>query len=312
MAERMKFLIEKKTVPVNVLLTEEANGELSKFALQVSTPEERISKSDIVRATLEAGLPLFDLVKKLNPELPIGQVPELLTRKPVIETIQKLAQQSVPMMGTRAAVRARGGVRTRGSATIGPSEGIELVSPVNTGVYQAPTLSWKLDSEMVKAHLDAKTDEPIKCRVRVIDDEQEVWHDMLEITLPKGAKSEKEAQIPRSVSMPPEVFEQLSSLSWKRWTVQVSYHSPAGRQEREASALFLKVTPYQAARAEVEGLLGRGRSYEAQGLLEESATFFRETLEMSCQQLIDTYRIRGLTQTADEYQRLLEEIKKLH
>jgi len=93
--------------------------------------------------------------------------------------------------------------------------------------------------------------------------------------------------------------------------MQVSYRSATGTHEREGSALFMKITPYQAAGAQVEGLMGQGRSYQAHGLLEESTAFFREAMETTCQQLSEIYRIRGLAQAADEYQRLLEEIKKV-
>jgi len=176
---------------------------LRALVLQVSTPEERISKSDIVRATLEAGLPLLDFVKKQLPALPIAQVPEFLIQKPVIDTLQQLAQQSASVMGIRGAVRSRGAVRTRGSIRdddqafsapkVNRAEGVELISPVNTGVYQAPTFSWKLQEELIKAHLSAHTSEPIRCRVQVMDGEQQVWSDAIEIVLPKDAKPAHEA-----------------------------------------------------------------------------------------------------------------------
>src|SRR6266849_3388221 len=93
MANRAKDSREKKTVPVNILLTEDANIELSKFALQVSTAMARVTKSDIVRATLEASLPLFDLIRRLTPEIPFSQLQEFLTQKPIIETVTQLAHE---------------------------------------------------------------------------------------------------------------------------------------------------------------------------------------------------------------------------
>lgn len=310
---------EKKTVPVNILLTEEGNLALSKFALQASTAEERISKSDVVRTALEAGLPLFDFVQKLAPGLPITEVPALLTRKPVIEAVEQLVRERGEIRA-RGAVRTRGGIRTRGGAreeALGPvasiggsAEGIELVAPVSTGVQQAPTLSWKLSGDLIKAHLSAKPSAPIRCRVSISDDTQEVWEDHLEITLPRGAKAEEEAQRVRSLALPREVFEQLAPGAWQRWTVQVTYQSSSGPQTGKAWALFFKVPFSQAARAVVEGGVAQGRAYETQGLLEEAARFFRESLETSCQQLVAIYQQRGLPQ-AEAYQKLLEDITKL-
>lgn len=320
MANKMTDTSEKKTVPVNILLTEDVNLALSALALQVSTAAARITKSDIVRATLQAGLPLLDLVHKLTPDLPLAQMPDLLTSKPVIGAVEQLAQEHAGMRMTRGTVRTRDSVRTRGQAQddadalatppVGSTAGIELVAPVNTGVSQAPTFAWKLHAEIITAHRRARTTAPITCSVRVLDEAQEVWSDRVEIPLATEAIPEQEAQIVRSVAMPAEIFEQLSPLAWKRWTVRVSYRSRAGTREEEATSLFLKVAPSQAARAAVEGLVAQGRAYEAQGLLEDATTFFRDALETSCQQLVALYRMRGLAQ-ADAYQKLLEELTEL-
>jgi len=324
MAPRKRDTRQKTAVPLNTLLTEDVNSGLGRIALRTSKNAERVSKSDVVRAMLQTGLPLFDLVYQYIPDVPIAQVPELLTRllarQPVIEAIEKLARERTSVGRARGVVRTRGVIRARGNdqdieqtftTPLNPTPGIQLVAPVNTGVYQPPTFSWKLEVEIIKPHLRVNTKAPIRCRVSVSEDDQEVWEELVEIALPRDTNPEQEAQIVRSVALPSDIFEEISSLAWMRWNVQVSYLSSEGICNREASALFLKVTPSQATRAEVEGLLGQGRAYETQGLLEESTSFFREALETSCQQLVALCRMRGLAK-ADEYQKLLEDIKNLH
>jgi hypothetical protein len=321
MANTPKPASAKKAVPVNILLTEDANLALSKFALEVSTAAARITKSDIVRATLQAGVPLLDRVHRLVPDLPLTQLPELLTRQPVLAAVDKLAHDHAALVRTRDAVRTRGAIRTRGGVggtgsastapAAAPESGIVLISPVNTGVHQSPTLTWKLSPDLIAAHLRSKTPGSIRCRVQVCDDAQEVWHEVVEVPLPRGAEPAQEAQRLRSLALPPDVFAQLSPLTWKQWTVQATYGAGAHRQESQETALFLKVLPEQAARATVEGLLGQGRAHEAQGLLEESVAFFHQALETACQQLIELHRLRGLPQAA-AYERVFEDITRLH
>jgi hypothetical protein len=321
MANTPKPASEKKAVPVNILLTEDANLALSQFALQVSTAAARVSKSDIVRVTLQAGLPLIDRLHRAVPDLPLAQLPDLLTREPITEALDKLAQDHIALARTRGAVRTRGGVRTGGgrgetgaastAPAAGPVAGITLLSPVNTGVHQPPTLRWQLSAELIAAHLWTHTLEPLRCRVQVYDDAQVVWDEVVEVALPPGADPAQEAQRVHTLALPPDRFAQLAPLTWKQWRVQVTSGAGAHRQEDAATALFLKVLPEQVTRATVEGLLGQGRAHEAQGLLEESAAFFQQALETSCQQLIELYRRRGLPQ-AEMYEQVFAAIPRLN
>lgn len=308
---------DKKTVPVNILLTDDANVALGRFALQRSTAEMRISKSDVVRATIQAGLPFLDLVHTLSPTLPMAQALELLTDPSVSDAVAKLVQEhaavgKTPRVITRGRIPTRGRTPESDEALARPVEGTDLalVSPVNTGVHQAPTFSWRLPMRLLAAHLSTAPEAPLQCRVHVFEDAQPVWTDEVELTLARGATPEAEAQRLHAVAMPAAVFERLTTLSWKRWTVQVTYHASTGVQTAEATALFLKVMVHQAAHATVEGFLAQGHAHAAQGLVEEAAAFFRTALEQACQQLVALARLQGVAQ-ADDYQRLLEAITRL-